>query len=232
MSCNRWPGICSPGRRYWFICLRPVRSASSEAKRKKEVRTEPLLIAILSCLILPGAVSQTPDFGWYEKAWKNTPSMQAQDAYKWLYHANLGGEHAVENPEGARTWMDREWNGLRKPDPGEKLIVALRPDGRLVRLNLAVAKAQGISKEAVLAAFLESAKEFRADKADFVRQWQLLGKQLKKRPIMQVRFEDWKELDSRMKKAGYPAVSHSGVYGKAYRPAYRVILSKHIKREW
>ncbi len=191
---------------------------------------KPLLIALFSCLILPGAAACTSDLAWHEKAWEDTPLMQAQDAYKWLYHANLGGEHAVGNPEDARAWMDREWDSLRKPNPGEKLAVALRPDGRLVRLNLAVAKEQGISKEAVLAAFIESAKEFRADKADFIWQWQLLGKQLKKRPIMQIKFEDWKELDSRMKKAGYPAVSHSGVYGKAYRPAYRVILSEHIKR--
>jgi hypothetical protein len=189
------------------------------------------LIAVFSCLILPGAAACTPDLAWYEKAWKSTPLMQAQDAYKWLYHANLGGEHAAGNPEDARAWMDREWDGLRKPNAGEKLTVALRPDGRLVRLNLAVAKAQGISKEAVLEAFIESAKEFRADKTGFIRQWKLLGEQVKKRPINQVRFEDWKELDSRMKKAGYPAVSHSGVYGKAYRPAYRVILAKHIKRE-
>ncbi|MCC6483271.1 MAG: hypothetical protein IT209_00360 [Armatimonadetes bacterium] len=214
------------------MSLDPFVPASSKAKSKNVVNTKPLLTAILFCLILPGAVACAPGLDWYVKAWKSTPSMQVQDAYKWLFQANMGGEHAVSDPEGARAWLDREWNGLRKPDPGEKLIVALRPDGRLVRLNLAVAKAQGISEEAVLAAFLASANEFRADKTGFIKQWQLLGERLKKRRIMQITFEDWQELDTRMKKAGYPAVSHTEVYARAYHPAYRVILSKHIKREW
>lgn len=158
------------------------------------------------------------------REWKATPRMGMEDAYKWLFHATLGGEHAVTDDEGPRRWLDREWDGLGKPKPGEREVVPLTPDGRLARINLRVYKARGGDKEMLLAVFVASAQRFHADRAEFVREWRSLGSRLRTRPWGGLKFSDWSRVDRTMGKAGYPAIEHSEGYERAYRPAYRVVL--------
>jgi len=156
--------------------------------------------------------------------WKFMPEMRAEDAYKWLFHATLGGEHAVLDEDGPRKWLDQEWASLGPPLPGEPEVVRLDPEGRLIRVNLRPFKRRGGDKEMLLAIFVASAQSFHADKSKFVREWKSLGSRLRVHPIGRIRFEDWKHLDQETARAGYPAIDHSAMYEKAYSPAYRVIL--------
>src|SRR5512135_1577005 len=64
------------------------------------------------------------------------PEVRIEDAYKWLYQAANGGEHAIPDEESARRWLEREWRSLGPTPPGEPLEVPIRPDGELVRVNL------------------------------------------------------------------------------------------------
>lgn len=159
-------------------------------------------------------------------AWKHDKEMRIQDAYKWLYHATLGGEHAVTSDEGPRRWMDAEWPTLREPFKNEPLMVKLRPDGKLIRVNLRPFRAVGGDKEKLLQAFVASAKEFHADRSEFVREWSALGTFLKakgKQGLLS--YVGWQKLDAEAKKQGYPAIDHSPEYEKAAKPAYRVMLA-------
>jgi hypothetical protein len=155
--------------------------------------------------------------------WETQPETRIEDAYKWLFHATQGGEHAITSIEGPRQWLEGEWKTLQKPHPGEKLIVPLRPDGSLVRLNLRPFKARGGSKERLLTAFVSSAKSFKATKSSFIEAWNLLGARLKKARIGKLTSPEWLRMDKEMRPLGFPACHHSEAYEKAYRPAYRVL---------
>jgi len=156
--------------------------------------------------------------------WKATPEMRVEDAYKWLFHACLGGEHAVTSEAGPRGWMEREWKTLTPPLPHEKEVVPLRPDGKVVRVNLRPYRARGGDQEFLLAVFVASAREFRGDKREFVAHWHALGTRLHRGKIGRLNYPDWVRLDREAKRDGYPAVEHSEAYLAKYRPAYRVVL--------
>ena len=52
-------------------------------------------------------------------AWQKEPEMRIEDAYKWLYQATRGGEHAVPDEDSARKWLDEEWATLGSPYKNE-----------------------------------------------------------------------------------------------------------------
>jgi len=151
--------------------------------------------------------------------------MRAEDAYKWLYHATLGGEHAVRDDVGPRLWLDGEWSELGEPVAGEPPVVELRPDGHLIRVNLRPYKAAGGDREALLQAFVASARAFHADRSEFVREWIALREVLANGPVGEITGGAWHAIDAEASEAGYPAIEHSESYLAACRPAYRVMLA-------
>lgn len=158
------------------------------------------------------------------RQWRSTPKMQIDDAYKWLFHATLGGEHAVTDEAGPRSWLEAEWNSLVQPLSGEPAAVRLTPDGSLLRVNLRPYKNRGGDHEMLLALFVASARRFHAEKRRFVCAWMALGDRLARRPLGKITHRDWLSLDRRAMKLGYPAWEHSRAYEQAYKPAYRVVL--------
>lgn len=167
---------------------------------------------------------QTPLFDHALNQWKLTPEMRIEDAYKWLYHATLGGEHAVTSEDGPRRWLDREWDGLGAPTKDEPEVVPLTPDGKVVRINLRPYKARGGDKEMLLWAFVFSAQRFKSDKSVFIKEWDALGGRLKSKPWNRLTLSEWSRLDQETRAQGFPAIDHSAAYEKEYRPAYRVVL--------
>ncbi len=158
-------------------------------------------------------------------AWKAKPEMRIEDAYKWLFHAALGGEHAVLDEAAPRAWMDAEWPTVGRPTPGEREVVPLTPDGRLIRVNMRPYKARGGDPEMLLAVFVQSARSFRGDRKAFVAAWEELGSRLKARGIGKLSYRGWKRLDDEERPKGFAAIHHSSAYERAYHPAYRVVLA-------
>jgi hypothetical protein len=158
------------------------------------------------------------------RQWRETPVMGLEDAYKWLFQAVLGGEHAVGSAEGVRRWMEEEWAGLEGSLTGESLAQDLRPDGSLLRLNLRPFRALGGSPDTVLAAFLRSAAGFQGRRKDFVQVWEGLRRSLETHHLSGLTTEGWDQLDRHVRQAGFPALHHSPAYEAAYRPAYRIVL--------
>ena len=128
--------------------------------------------------------------------WASEPETQIEDAYKWLLHASLGGEHAVKDDSGPRRWLDGEWDGLDAPFPGEPEITQLRPDGLLIRVNLRPYKAAGGDKEVLLQAFVASARRFHADKKEFVAEWRALRGLLSAGPVGAITAACWEKLNA------------------------------------
>lgn len=158
--------------------------------------------------------------------WKTTPQMRIQDAYKWLYQATLGGEHAVRDEQGPRRWLEREWAALTPPGAQEPELVRLTPDGSVLRVNLRPYKSAGRDRDLLLALFVMSAERFRGERGRFLKEWRSLGQLLRRRPQAHLTFAAWTSFDRSMSARGFPAVHHSPEYEKAYQPAYRVVLGE------
>ena len=154
------------------------------------------------------------------------PSSGVEDAYKWLFQAARGGEHAAPSEEATRARLEREWADLGSPLPGEPLVVPLRPDGAVVRLNLRPFKAAGGDPEALLRAFLSSARSFRADPGLFVAAWRVFGRALPRAGEAGKDARAFAEVDRESEGAGWPARHHSGPYEAARHPAYRVLTGE------
>lgn len=182
----------------------------------------PFLLA--SSLSGPGLASFSLD------ALANDPEARIEDSYKWLLQAARGGEHAVGDEKSARRWLDREWASLGPALPGEPLLVPLRPDGAVVRLNLRPFRDRGGSKETVLRAFVTSARSFDPDGELFRSSWAALGERLEARPSGSLTSAEWKRLDEELREEGYPAIEHSAPFETARHPAYRVLTGDEAIR--
>jgi len=168
------------------------------------------------------------DFGLAR--WRTEPQIRMEDAYKWIFQATRGGEHAVPDEKMARDWLDQEWTTLDAPRPGEPLWEPLCPDGEIGRLNLRPFRSRGGSVENLSAAFVRSSREFRGDASSFVAGWNELGDRLKKRSQGNLTWRGWKILDRKMRPAGYPAIHHSKTYERQRRPAYRVLTAEEARK--
>lgn len=156
--------------------------------------------------------------------WKADEATQIEDAYKWLHQATRGGEHAAPDRDSARAWLDSEWATLEKPAPGEKFMEPLCPDESIHRVNLRPFRAAAGERDALLEAFLTSARVYKVETEGFVNAWYEFGNRLNKESVWRLTHSDWTRLDRKMNPKDYPAVHHSEQYTRAHRPAYRVIL--------
>jgi hypothetical protein len=156
--------------------------------------------------------------------------MEMRDAYKWLYQAANGGEHAAPNRAAAKHWLDNEWSSLEEPGSNEPLWEPLCDDESIGRLNLRAFKNRGGKSEDLLDAFLTSAAEYKGDGKTFAAAWAELGNRLKKNSIGVLNYKDWKKLDAEMRPQNYPAVHHSEKYESAHHPAYRIITKSEMEK--
>ena len=152
--------------------------------------------------------------------------MRIQDAYKWLFQAYQGGEHAVRDAARVSMWLDQEWEGLGAAQPGEPLAQLLRPDGAIIRLNLRPYRALNGDKHRLFSAFMQSAAQFKPDQTLFQAAWHSLHQQIGAKPIGSLIPAEWDQLDREVAPLGYPAISHSDIYRQPHHPAYRVLTGE------
>lgn len=178
----------------------------------------------------PAVTSPEELAGFARAALAAEPAAEIEDVYKWLFQAARGGEHAVPSEEAARKWLEAEWGRLGPPLPSEPLVVSLRPDGAVVRLNLRPFKAAGGDPETLLRAFLSSARSFVPDPELFVAAWRTFGRGLTGGEANRRNAGAFEELDRSSEKAGWPARHHSLGYAHARAPAYRVLTGVEADR--
>jgi len=164
--------------------------------------------------------------------WQADKSTHIEDAYKWIYQATRGGEHAAPDREMAKQWLENEWSSLDAPFAKETLWEALCKDDSIGRLNLRVYKQRGGKVDDILDAFLTSAREYKESGTAFVNTWLEFSKRLSKRSVNKLTYGEWARLDAKMKAKSYPAIHHSKAYEDARRPAYRVITGTQYQKVW
>ncbi len=167
-----------------------------------------------------------PVIRWHAERY---PHLQVEDLYKLLHQSVAGPAHAIEDPEMARLWLEREWNALGNPSEAEQKFEPLSSDGRLVRVNLRPWRAAGHAPETVLNAFVRTAGTLPPDTAHIRTELDAISACTDRisddlslsGPVIQSFFND-------RARDGYPAIHHSEEYSQTYRPAYRVVLRSYL----
>jgi hypothetical protein len=157
------------------------------------------------------------------------PGMEVEDVYKLLHQSVAGPAHAIEDPDMARQWLDREWNGLGVPFENEEMFEPLSGDGRLVRVNLRPWRAAGRAPEAVLNGFIRTAGTLPPDSARIQTELDAISA-CGDRIAVAVRLpaSEVQSFFSDRERDGYPAIHHSDGYSHRYSPAYRVVFKSYI----
>jgi hypothetical protein len=184
-------------------------------------------IAVALALLLSCTPTALLDFAIPK--WKTDHAVHIEDAYKWIYQATRGGEHAAPDREMARQWLESEWSALGKPEKDEPLWEPLCKDESIGRFNLRVFRLKGGKMDVVLEAFVTSSREFKESGTSFVDTWLQLGERLRTHPVNVVTYHEWTRLDNEMKPKKYPPLHHSKSYEDKQHPAYRVLTGTQFR---
>ncbi len=157
------------------------------------------------------------------------PRLQVQDLYKLVHQATMGSEHAVRDEAAARERLESELSRLGG-GPEETEVESISADGRIVRVHLRPYAAHGGDPARLLAAFLQTAREYKGDKSRLRRYWDC-AEEMCRDGELPFREEELRRFFARMEAHGYPAVHHSKEYREAYRPAYRVVARAFLTEE-
>jgi hypothetical protein len=152
---------------------------------------------------------------------RRRPLMEPQDVYKLLYQGILGPEHLFTSQDTFRERLKKECKELALGG-ADSLLEPVRPDGELVRVNLAPYLAVGGDIEKLVQACLETVNTSWGS-LEFLKQaWNIYtdriaeGRPDEKTIAMITTFTNVIENQS------YPAVHHSDRYRRTYQPAYRL----------
>lgn len=150
---------------------------------------------------------------------KRYPLMEPTDAVKLIYQNEFGGGHLIRDQEACLEFLRREYEALCQ----RRDIPLLEDIGNgLVRVNLCAVNTAGFTIDELGQAFLQSAARCQGTEASFRCKLALLTELTDggKMPFSSDCLHSYLTV---YEAQGFPAVSHSEIYRKAYRPAYRVV---------
>ena len=150
---------------------------------------------------------------------KRYPLMQPTDAVKLIYQNEFGGGHLIRDEEACLNYLRREYTSVTK-DPTVPLYEDI--GNGIIRVNLAAVKPEDL--EQLGRAFIDSAAKHKGTMDRFLNKLEVLRK-LANEGVFNFDTNALNAYMSEYEAAGYPAVSHSPEYRKAYKPAYRIILN-------
>ena len=172
-------------------------------------------------MTLPQQSSALADF--LNSELRKRPLSDVQDIYKLLYQGSFGVGHLIASGENARNYLDEELQGL-EPASDETLLEPCNREQSILRVNLRPFLAKNMAPSRLVDVMMESVAMLQPDTAAFVRLWSDVGT-LIERGIVPLDHAAYAHFTADIARAGYPAVHHSTAYARAYKPAYRVVLT-------
>jgi hypothetical protein len=177
------------------------------------------------------------------------PQMQITDLYKLLHQAALGSEHAVRDEPAARNWLENELVEMGD-GPDDPLMDPLSPDGQILRIHLRPYHRAGKKSEMLLQAFIQTANKCRSTPSrapsgnrdrlrvagpetttEKLKEYYREARQLSDEGRLPFSGETVRLFFARMEEQGFPAVHHSKLYKRLYRPAYRVVAKQFLEEK-
>ncbi|MBS7263287.1 MAG: hypothetical protein KIG36_06745 [Eubacteriales bacterium] len=152
------------------------------------------------------------------------PLMRPADAVKLLYQREFGCGHLISDPQKALLYLEAEARSVED----RTAAVTVKPlGGGLIRVYL-----PGLSeaeRNALGRAFLRSAVP-RGNRRGFTGKLSLL-RRLTREGVFGFSEAELAAYLNEYRAQGYPMVSHSPEYRRAYAPAYRVVIEKIYREE-
>ena len=148
------------------------------------------------------------------------PLMEPTDAVKLIYQNEFGGGHLIRDIDSCLNYLRREYESVTQ-SPDAPLMEEI--GNGMYRVFLNALDHSGYTLEQLGADFLRSAKIHQGSKEQFLSKLELLH-QLTKEGKMPFSLELLDVYLKTYRQQGYPMVSHSETYRKAYSPAYRIIF--------
>ncbi len=154
------------------------------------------------------------------------PQMEIQDVYKHAYEASHGSTHMAASDEQAAKYLLGELSALigKGNDP---LCEPLVPSGQLVRFHLRPFVQSGGLPEDLIAALVQTRESFTPSTDRLERYWGY-AEAAAAEGTLPFTIESMRAYFDARVAEGYPAVNHSRRFLMVYRPAYRVVLRKHL----
>ena len=148
------------------------------------------------------------------------PSMQPQDVIKACYQAAFGAEHLLSDPDGARTYLQREYDEVAALDD----VLYEQISDQVCRINLSAWKAKGLPLEWLFRMFSASCKVQENAGEQFAQYLQAAERVIQSENAA-FTAPEWATYLRAYKQSGMPAVHHSQAYREGERPAYRIVSS-------
>ncbi|MGM9588809.1 MAG: hypothetical protein ACI3V0_01390 [Faecousia sp.] len=150
---------------------------------------------------------------------KKYPRMEPTDAVKLLYQNEFGGGHLIRDEKACLDFLRQEYASV--PQDSQSSLYEDIGNG-MIRIHLAALDRHGLSLAALGSAFLRSAA-IRTGSLDSFQEKLAVLTELTEAGSMPFSREMLAAYLADYRQAGFPMVSHSEAYRRAYHPAYRVV---------
>ena len=157
------------------------------------------------------------------------PLMEVRDVYKLLYQGVMGSEHIISSPEKYKSNLLQELDELLA-DPAERLLVPVRADKMLMRINLRPWKALHFEIDPLIKALLETGEMSMGTPELLQAAWARFAELCETRQIQQFSTNTVHGFGAWLVEMAFPVVHHSDIYRRAYHPAYRLISPQFLAR--
>lgn len=152
------------------------------------------------------------------------PLMEPTDAVKLIYQNEFGGGHLIRDEESCLAYLRREYDSVTQ-DPDTPLTEAI--GNGLLRVNLKALDAHSYTPDDLGRDFIQASSVHAGSPDSFLRKLEVL-RQITKEGFFRFSSEELEDYLRSYAEAGYPMVSHSDTYRRAYGPAYRIVPEKYL----
>lgn len=155
------------------------------------------------------------------------PLMEVKDVYILLFQGTMGPKRLIYDDPRFEEHLDEEFK-LISPDESIPLWENLRPDGEIVRLNLAPYKARGGDIGTLSTICLWTHSSFKDSLDDLKESWDTLKRLCRDGRLRKFDLEKLAKLDEWAIRHNFPPLQHSEAYSEAYHPAYRLVRREFL----
>lgn len=153
------------------------------------------------------------------------PLMQPQDAVKLLYQSEFGGGHMISSPSASLKRLEEEY--AHTPQTDAPLTESI--GGGIVRVNLCALDANGVSVVELNDVFVRSSAMVKGSMTKFTEKLERLQDMQSRYGTFAFSLDELAAYLNEYAERGFPPVSHSDIYRRAYSPAYRVVSEELLK---
>jgi len=155
------------------------------------------------------------------------PLMEVKDVYLLLFQGTMGPKKLIYDDSRFEDQLGDEFARV-SPDETIPLWENLRPDGEIVRINLAPYKARGGDPDTLSTICLWTLSSFKGSLEDLKESWDTFKRLCRDGRLRKFELEKLATLDEWVVRHNFPPAQHTEEYTAAYHPAYRLVRREFL----